>query len=316
MSRARLKTLASIGFLLVIAVLGTWYARAHAHDFRRILEIDAASFAWLSLLCLVAIWILGQHVAVLVAIFNVRLGRWEAFGLAAANTMANFYFTKGGMAAKGLYLKRQHNFPYTHFVSTLAGAYVVTLVTSGALGVIAYGLLAGIHVRFDVMGVFVALIAGGLLPLAIPVTNQRLIARLPRRVVSVIEGWDTVRRHRRRLGWLAALNAAYVIVGGLRLFVSYRALDYNVDLLPCLVISTLQTMTVIFTLTPGGVGIRQALVGYGSEALQIGAAEGVVASTIDHAVGTLWVFAIGLIFTNWLWIRGVRRRRRSEGEES
>jgi hypothetical protein len=74
------------------------------------------------------------------------------------------------------------------------------------------------------------------------------------------------------------------------------------------VISTLQAMTVIFTLTPGGVGIRQALVGYGSELLDIGAAEGVVASTIDHGVGTLWVFIVGIVFTNYVWARHVRGR--------
>lgn len=307
-NRRYLKPLATAGFLAVMAVLGVWYVRGHIDDFRRILEIDAASFAWLSLLSLVAIWTMGQMVAVLVTIFGPRLGQWEAFGLAAANTMANFYFTKGGMAAKGLYLKKQHDFPYTHFLSTLAGAYVISLVTYGVLGVVSYLTLAGSRVRLDVMGVFLALIAGGLMPLAIPVSNQRLLSRLPARVTRVIEGWDRVRRHRGRLAWLAVLNASYVIVGGLRLYVAYQALGYGVGVLQCVVISTLQTVTVVFTLTPGAVGIRQALVGYGSKALEIGAAEGVVASTIDHAVGTLWVFAIGLVFTNWLWIRGVRGR--------
>jgi len=308
MKRSHLKTLGTVAFLAVVAVLGVWYVRGHADDFRRILEIDAGSFAWLSLMSFAAIWLAGQMVAVLVTIFGARLGGWEAFGLSAANTMANFYVTKGGMAAKGIYLKRHHEFSYTHFLSTLAGAYVISLVTYGVLGAVAYLILAGSHVHLDVLGVFAALIVGGLMPLAVPVMNERLLRRLPARVLRVIEGWNTVRRHRRRLAWLAALNAGFVIVGGLRLFVAYRALGYHVGVLPCVVISALQTITVIFTLTPGAVGIRQALAGYGSAALDIGGAEGVVASTIDHAVGTLWVFIIGFIFTNWLWIRGLRPR--------
>jgi len=305
--RKHLKTLSTIGFLIVMVIVGAWYVHGHLEAFKKILEIDLRSFVELSLLSLVAIWVSGQQVNVLTVIFDTRLGQWEAFGLSAANTMANFYFTKAGMAAKGLYLKRRHAFPYTLFVSTLAGAYVISLVTFGVMGVVAYLVFThGSGVRLDVMAVFFALIGGGLLPLALPMVRGKLDRFLPQRAQRVIEGWETVRSHRKQLFVLALLNAFYVAIGGVRLYVAYRALGNDVALLPCIVISTLSTITVIFTLTPGGMGIRQALVGYGSDALHIGAAQGVVASTIDHAVGTLWVFIIGVAFTNWLWMRGIR----------
>jgi uncharacterized membrane protein YbhN (UPF0104 family) len=162
------------------------------------------------------------------------------------------------------------------------------------------------HYRIEMFAIFSALIAGGLLPLLLPRLHGRLERFLPERVKRVMIGWETVRRHHRNLVALSALTALYLVIGGIRLFVAYRALGYTVGVLPCLVISTLQSMTVIFTLTPGGVGIRQALAGYGSELLDIGAAEGVVASTIDHGVGTLWVFIVGIIFANHVWVRHIK----------
>lgn len=313
---ARWKMVLSIVVLAVVVAIAAWYIVGHRDDFKRVLEIGPASFAELSALCLIAIWISGLHVSVLVKIFGARLGGWEAFGLSAANTMANFYFTKGGMATKGLYLKRIHGFSYTHFLSTLAGAYVVSLVTYGTVGLILYLISGGNgQYRIEIFAIFGALIAGGLLPLALPRMHGRIQRFLPEKVQRVMEGWEQVRRHRSNLATLSALTAVYVIVGGLRLFVSYKALGYAVTLLPCLVIATLQSMTVIFTVTPGAVGVRQALVGYGSEMLDIGATEGVVASTIDHGVGTLWVFIIGIIFTNYIWVRHVKPAAARDGGE-
>lgn len=312
----RLRMVLSLAVLTGVIAIGVWYVVGHLDAFKRILEIDPLSFAELSVLCLAAIWISGLHVSVLVRIFGARLGGWEAFGLSAVNTMANFYFTKAGMATKGFYLKRIHNFSYTHFVSTLAGAYVVSLVTYGGMGVLLYlWANAGKTYRIEVFAIFGALIAGGLLPLVLPKIQGRVRRFLPEKVQRVMDGWEQVRRHRGNLAALSALTAVYVLIGGFRLFVAYHALGYQVGVLPCLVISTIQAMTVIFTLTPGAVGIRQALVGYGSELLDIGATQGVVASTIDHGVGTLWVFIVGIIFTNYIWVRHMKPVGR-KGDES
>lgn len=307
MSSKRLRTWSSIAFVALMVVIGAWYVHGHLDAFKKIFEIDLQSFAALSALCIVSIWISGLHVTVLVKIFGVDLRGWEAFGLSAVNTMANFYFTKAGMATKGVYLKRKHDFSYTHFLSTLAGAYVVSLVTYGVMGTTLY-LWSVRHggLKLQALVVFGALIAGGLLPLALPRLHRSIGRFVPGRVQRVMEGWEEVRRHHWNLVVLAFLNAAYIVVGGFRLYVAYHAAGYAVKVLPCVIISTLQTITVIFTLTPGAVGIRQALVGYGSGLLNIGATEGVVASTIDHAVGTLWVFVVGIIFTNWIWVSHVK----------
>jgi hypothetical protein len=61
----------------------------------------------------------------------------------------------------------------------------------------------------------------------------------------------------------------------------------------------LWTITIILSVTPGAVGIRQALFGYSSKVLDIGLTEGVIASTVDQAVGTLWIFFFGIIFSVW-----------------
>jgi len=304
----------SLIVLAAIIGLGAWYATGHVDDFRRILDIDAMSFVELSILCTLAIWLSGVQMNAVTLIFGTRITQWEGFGLSAVNTMANFYFTKAGLAAKGIYLKRTHNFSYTQYLSALAGAYVVTIITQGLLGFLFYfWTTRGGNMRFEFLLIFAALVLGGVVPLVLPKMEIPFKGRFFQRVNRVISGWERVKRHRRLLVVVAVLNIAYSLVGGVRLFVSYQALGYEVALLPCMVMSPLSTITMVASLTPGAVGIRQALVGYGSQLLDIGMTQGIVASTIDHAVGTLWVFVFGLIFMAWAWHRS-RGRNDLDGE--
>lgn len=298
-----------------VLALGVWYLLRHLDEFKRIVEIDAFSFTALVLLSTLAIWLSGLTLNAVLPIFDVRLSLWEGFGLSAVNTMANFYFTKAGLAAKGLYLKKLHNLPYTHYVSILAGTTVVSLTTQGMVGLGSYAVfLRESEFRVEVLIAFLALTVVGLIPLLLPRLHVKSKRELFTKLQRAIDGWEEIKLHRKTIVVLALLNVAYIIVGALRLYVSYRALGYVVGFLECLVIAPISTLTMLLSLTPGAIGFRQALVGYASELLGIGMAEGVVAATIDHAVGTLCVFVFGLIFSNWIFARKLRVKRVTEGE--
>ncbi len=316
MTRSKvMRTTASVLVVLAVVALSVWYVAGHTEQFSRIRDMDARSFLSLSVLCIVAILVSGLQMNAIVTIFGTRISAWEGFGLSAVNTMANFYVTKVGLAAKAIYLKKQHNFDYMNYVSAMAGATVVSFIAQGAVGLGSYlALTRGVGLRWEIATIFSGLMLGGFLPLLIP--GMRISSSRPfmNKVSRVFAGWDKVRTHHRALSMIAILNVAYALIGAARLLVSYRALGYDVEFLRCLVLAPLSTVTMIASVTPGAVGIRQALVGYGSNLLGVGMAEGVVASTIDHAVGTIWVFVFGLIFTNWIWAKDLRQK--AAGRES
>lgn len=307
----------SLVALVIVMGLATWYLMGHLSDFKKILEVDPLSFALLSIFAIMSIFISGTMINAIVHIFDVRLSLWEGFGLSALNTMANFYLSKAGVAAKAVYLKKRHNFPYMHYVSATAGTYVIALTTQGMLGLVFYLLLlrsSAFH--YELLVAFGAIAAAGLLPLLLPALRIRARARFIERAQRMLEGWEQVRRHRPMLLAIALLNMAFVVAGAVRLFISYRALGYEVEFLPCLVMSPLSTLTLILSITPGAVGVRQALIGYSSKLLDIGLTEGVVASTVDHAVGTIWVFVFGLIFSNWIWAHRLGKKTQTPPEGS
>ncbi len=290
--------------LAAVVLLGVWFFSEHREDFKRILEVDLYSFSIISVLCVIAIALSGLKLNAVMCIFRTRISLWEGFGLSALNTMANFYFTKAGIAAKGVYLKKQHQFPYAHFLSSTAGAYVVTLLSQGMLG-LGFTLISAGNGRVspELVIAFAALTACGFALFLVPTPRLRKSRWLPERISRVIEGWELVKRHRRILLLLAFLDIWCIFIQALRLYFSYHTLGYDVRLLHCFVIAPLSTLAAITSLTPGAVGIRQAVVGYSSELLDIGLAEGVMASTIDHAIGTVWVFCFGLLFSGWVWRR-------------
>ncbi len=299
------RLLGSVVIFVAVIILGVWYFHKHADEFKKIADIGFTSFALLSFFVILTIFVTGIESIMIVRIFRTRLSLWEGFGLSAVNTMANYYFAKAGIAAKGVYLKKKHQFPYTHYVSTVAGAYIVSLLTQGLLGIALCLLNARINgIRYEILLAFAAVSLCGLAPFLIPKFRFKKDNVLAERIERILEGWQRIKTHRSLLLVLMLLNVLYILLIAVRLKISFHALGYDAQFLSCFVMAPLWTLSVILSITPGAIGIRQALFGYSSELLDIGLTQGVMASTIDHAVNALWVFVFGLIFSYWVWRKG------------
>jgi len=100
--------------------------------------------------------------------------------------MANFYFTKR-IGGQRYYLKRTHNFSYTH-TCPLAGAYVVTIITQACSDSCSTSDDASGNMRFE----FLLISRAGLrwvVPLVLPGWRSVQGPVLPARN-RVISGWS------------------------------------------------------------------------------------------------------------------------------
>jgi uncharacterized membrane protein YbhN (UPF0104 family) len=292
----------SLVIFLAVIILGVWFFYRHAEEFRKVTEIGVGSFIALSFLVILTIFVAGLEIMAIVRIFRTRLSVWEGFGLSALNVMVNFYFTKAGIAAKGIYLKKKHNFPYTQYLSTVGGAYVISLLVQGVLGVIfCLAIAPSMGLQFQILFAFVIVSLMGLAPFFIPKIKLKKQSSLFARIDKMLEGWHIIKEHRRMIAVLIAVNFCIIILLTLRLYVAFHSLGYDVGFWPCLVMAPLWTLSIVLSITPGSIGIRQVIFGYSSKLLGIGLTEGVLASTIDHAINALWVFIFGLLFSFWAW---------------
>lgn len=220
------------------------------------------------------------------------LGDW--IGLVTVASFSNYLPLSAGLVAKALYLKRVHATPYRRFAVGQGGILLLVLLANGALG------LALLIPRSD-SPAEAAVTAGFALMAAVGLTLW-----LPERAGQRLTGGRLARdlaaaRELRRAGPGALACQLVVLVltaGALRLAFDMGAA--RVDFQACLIFSAAAVLTSLVSVTPGGLGIREFLIGGLALCTGFEARDAVIASTLARVGEMVAIFGLGAVFTHRL----------------
>ena len=121
--------------ITIIALL--YYLYIKRENFLVFLQIEPLWIVFLFIAHFIPVYILAYIFKVNIFIFNLNLQFKEWFGITVSNTMYNYILPfRGGMAIKGVYLKKQFAFPYTKYVSYLSGFYLLNFTISSIIALI------------------------------------------------------------------------------------------------------------------------------------------------------------------------------------
>lgn len=293
----------SLGLMLLIFGGIGWYLRANAHLLAAVGRLTW--WEWLLLIGLRVFFLLlnGWMLRLFVAQLGVRLRWWEWSGLAYVTTLGNYLTPfSGGMLARATYLKSRHNLPYAHFLTLLAASYVVTFGGAALLGLGCLLWLGRWTWQTAVVGLFLlAIMVAIAVLLVLPAERLPLPEnRLGTAARQMLTGWQQIRQDGGLLGRLLLLMVVSAMVNGLAFWLGYRAVaTAAVPVAGALLVSLTAVFAVLLTITPGNLGVREALIGVTSELVGIGVGEGLVVALLIR-MGTLaTVFTIGPLFA-WI----------------
>ena len=306
----------AISFTLLVVILGVTgvYIVNHADDLRSVLNVSLVNLVMLSLLDILFIGLNGVRIKVLTDIFGVHLRSLEWLGLSAANSLLNYLPAQGGTITRGAYLRRAHNLPLSAFAASVAASYLITFMTMGILGLIA---MLGVFlsrglVSLELTGLLVALILASLLMMRVR-WPARLQAEGPilSRLKRVWDVWLIIRRHRRTVAELVLLDVLGGMTYACRLILSFQIVSVTVTLWMAMAMAPLAMLTIVISLTPGALGIKEAVVGWGAAMLGASAARGIQAATADRLIMVVWMAILGVLFSLRLpsLLRDVLRQR-------
>jgi uncharacterized membrane protein YbhN (UPF0104 family) len=241
--------------------------------------------------------------------FGSRLEPVEWFGLSIVQTMGNYIPLRGGAAAQMTYVKVRHGLPFNKLVAGFSATIVLNFLMGGILGSLATGIVAWVHayINWKLSGIFVAVAAVAVVLLAAPRFALRFDTRALRWLYSVLESWWIIRSDSALVRRLMILSTSGIVLYGLRLYTAYHALGYQVPVEYCLLIAPLASMSMVFSILPAGLGVREAVVGLASDLLGLGLSSGVYAAALDRAVSMIWVFVLGTIFSYVLTSKAVEK---------
>ncbi len=295
--------------LLVVVLAARWFYRRHGADFISEAEISWHFIAIMSLLILTFQFLAGIRMKLLTGMFGLRLAPYEWIGLAQMTTFFNYLPFKGGAVAGALFLKGAHGFPYTRFLATMAASSALAVVTYsivGSLGLGLLGLSSGVF-SWPILAAYLLLV---IVPLAFFVRIDRLAQRTKNsHLLRFLEGWRVIRTGGRRLALLVLTDLGMVLIDATRITLCLGAVGLKAKYAVGLIIIPLSNILAVASMVPGGLGVREFILGLLGGGLGIDFNRMIFAATLDRMILLLWVLFLGPVFIALIFFyRGFRAK--------
>ena len=281
--------------LIVLTVLGATLSK-EADKLARLRDIAAPSLAVLIALCLLLFLPNGLIRRAMAQHFGVRLRFAEWYGMLVFTNLLNLVLpARADMVFSAAYLKTMHGLSLANFAAMTYGNAVLfasVLVVEALLGLVYIAWDSG---YWSAQLVAFALVMGVLAMalLLLPALSIRGDGRIASGMRRALDGWHSLRQAPRLLPRLARHMVLGSVIFAAWMYMSYRALGFEVDVARVLVAGVVVQLSFLVVLTPGNLGIREALTGLVSQLIGLGFSEGVIVTLLQRAVSLLVFCVVG-----------------------
>ena len=264
-SKKHFSILITIFFILIFI----YYFYNHLEEFRQLLEIDTSSLILVGLLQLTTILVNGVFLRVILLPFSTDPSISEGFMVSLLSTIGN-YFTpfRGGAGIRAVYLKTKYNFPYSDFLATLYGNYVIVFLFFAIVGITSTLLLwisSGQLFSILIM-IFTTILIITILFITLPVsTYDHFFKRLPQgnNLLSYtgrfLEGWKIISQDHILMIKLLGITCLNFIIFLTMTKMVFKVLNIEIDLLSTIMYAVISNLSLFISLTPASLGIRESL---------------------------------------------------------
>ena len=269
----------------------------------RLLRLSTGGLVMLFVLWLTVPVLSGFQNTVLYRSLGVKgFSHRDRFLIAAASTLANQLPIPGGLVSKGFYLKRIHQLSYSLLTSSMLALFICLLSLNGLAGLLILSYWAFLKASevspFLWMGFL--LMAACILVFAVPIQHLRLPGSLDARLRQALEGWVHIRRNPGMVLQVLLVQLILLMLAGVRYWLAFHMLSQNVSLAQVLLMANASILTQVVSIAPGGLGVREAIVGAVAAVLGFDMAVGVLAVALDRLVSTVVIFLVGGASMIWL----------------
>ncbi|HEW78567.1 MAG TPA: flippase-like domain-containing protein [Phycisphaerales bacterium] len=288
--------------LAILAFL-IWYLAGHWQQLKALLKFSPAQ-----LIAIYCLWFLvalssAGVVQCLLSALKTKTSFWDMVLLHNAAVLLNYVPMKFGTLFRANYLKRHYGLAYAHFATFFLYITFLMTATAAIIGLavllVIYG-LAGYESKI-LAGIFVITIISSLLflfiPLPIPVGQSRLSTTLR----NFLTGRRQMSKERKTVFIVVALLAVNFLLTALRIWIIYYSMGKNIHPAGYLILGTLGFVALFIGLTPGSLGVRELVLGFGAVVLGIPLEVGIMAAMIDRVIIISYAFVIGGGCAIWLW---------------
>ena len=298
--------------LLVLAGFG-YYLWRHRGQFASLLEVSPQEVVLLAVL-VAATWLASMAQSYLLYQgSDLKIGFWESIMIGLAAGFGNYLPGRVGTMVRAHYLKSRYGLRYARFVSLSGMRTVLMLIATGLSGLVATVAitLGGGPLSVQLLLLFLTFCV---LPLVAWLWNPPARTDQPGRLRRILhdfgEGFAKLREKPSISVGVVLLILTQQATLAARFYVAERAMSGDGLVMLSMLMAPLAVLISFAAVTPGGLGIREALMGYATYATGASFEKGVFVGTVDRAVllGMVAVFGGASFVVIWSRVRRTGER--------
>lgn len=273
-----------------------------------------------------------------VHLFGPRLGAVEAMLVALTTRFGNLVLPlRGGAVARAVYLKKRHGLSYTHFLAGLSAMLLAMLASALAMaliGLVTIGVMTGTHfwpltvALSAVLGLIALTVIvrprfaspgdeasaagkakGNIGRRALLLSGVRLVGR---QVQRLVEGYHLVGRHKPSLAGLLTVSTLHVLTQATIYAVLLAGMGKPASFGLLVIVAAVTHVANVVQITPGNVGIYEALSGFLAAMMGLQAADIVLTVGIWRALDIALILVVGPISGHLLTGKALGSSRKEE----
>jgi uncharacterized membrane protein YbhN (UPF0104 family) len=302
-------------FLLLASCLGIIiYLATHIELLKSLRNILIAQAILLIILRTLFTGVNGLYLKIFTTKFHVQLSVKEWFGLPFITYMGNQITPlSGGMIARAIYLKHRHSLSYTRFATLLAANYLVIFWVAGLVGMLACFSLGSLHSTQWLLATFFATVVVLIsVIISLPSFSLHGRNRIVRIMNASLEGWSVVKSDRNLLVSASFITLISIVLNSASFWLAYHSINISLSPQAAVLISLLPSFFIVMNITPGNLGIQEAVISITSGLVGGGIGEGLLVALLIRASTLLPAFTFGPIFSIVL-IRSLNRYQADTG---
>tara|TARA_B100001964_G_scaffold244050_1_gene324026 strand:+ start:2372 stop:3325 length:954 start_codon:yes stop_codon:yes gene_type:complete len=298
-----------IGLVLLVA-LGSYYFYHKSNELKQLMDLTLAQIGTASVFIMLSFLIIGKKYKSILSAFQVNLSAKEWLGLPQVIMLFNLILFKSGTIANAYYLKKHHRLSYSRFIVGMSSQKLLEFFAVSFVGFIfSLSLFIFLQINFYVVLIFCVLLLALLFLFLIPfVNNKKYDSRIIKKIIEVVELWNEFKQNKTIIIEVIALEIIAIFILGMRYYVAFNILNNPVGIIDCVIISIFVSITGYVSILPGNIGIREIVVGLSAYSLDYSFDYGVIATTLDRIIATIWFGIFGFIFFHSLHMKGYSKQ--------
>lgn len=306
--RDKLKKILRILLYAITILIIVLFVYRNADQFKVLLDLRGLEIAILALVELFSIFVNAKQFAFTLRIFEKSVSALEWFGLTVCNTLYNYILPlKGGLVIRAYYLKRYHDFNYHNYLTLITAGYIINFWIASflALAVIMitsfFGDIINISIIFITVAVFLSISLLSFYLLSPEKKESRLIKKLPTKIGSFVQktisGFWYFRQNPAILRGVIVYKILFILMLSLRLYVSFYMLGIEVEFMKIVFVQCIIIYSMLISITPGNIGLKEGIIGFSSNLLEISMDEALAGAVLDRAISMVLIFLLGGAFS-------------------